>query len=73
MATLDAINQVGESVVKLLRDRRALLAAEGRLGPVPATADIAHLSAARLATGTEPSAGLTLTLYRITPSDHSAP
>jgi hypothetical protein len=72
MATLDAIKQVGESVVKLLRDRRALLAAEGRLGPVPPTADIAHLSAARLATGTEPTAGLTLTLYRVAPSDHAA-
>jgi hypothetical protein len=73
MATLDAINQVGESVVKLLRDRRALLAAEGRLGPVPPTADIVHLSAARLATGTEPTGGLSVTLYRMTPSDHGGP
>lgn len=73
MATLDAINQVGESIVKLLRDRRALLAAEGRLGPVSPTAEIAHLSAARLATGAEPASGLSLTLYRLAPSDHPPP
>jgi hypothetical protein len=73
MAGLDAINQVGETVVKLLVDRRALLASQSQLGPLPPTAPVAHLSAARLATLPEPTAGLTLTLYRMAPSDHPAP
>lgn len=44
MAAIAAINSVGESVVALLRARRDLLAAEGRLGPVPAALEIAHAS-----------------------------
>jgi hypothetical protein len=51
MAGVAAINQVGESLVALLRARRDLLAAEGRLGPVPPAVEIAHASLARLATG----------------------
>jgi Pvc16 N-terminal domain len=73
MAGLAAVNQVGESLVGLLRARRDLLSAEGRLDPVPATLDIAHASLARLATAPVPTAGLTITCYRIDMSDHPAP
>jgi len=50
MASIAAVNSVGESVVGLLRARRDLLAAEGRLGPVPAALEIAHASLSRLTT-----------------------
>ena len=73
MARIGAVNQVGETVVKLLNDRRALLAAANQLGDLPAAASIAHISAARLATAPEPDTGLTLMLYRIEPSDHQWP
>jgi hypothetical protein len=73
MATLAAVNQVGESLVALLRARRDLLGAEGRLGPVPAAVDISQASLARLATGTAPTAGLTVTCYRVALSDHQVP
>lgn len=70
MAGLAAVTQVGESLVGLLRSRRDLLAAEGRLGPVPAALDISHASLSRLASSTDPTAGLTITCYRIVHSDH---
>lgn len=73
MAGLAAVNQVGESLVGLLRARRDLLSGEGRLGPVPAALDISHASLTRLATPPAPSAGLTITCYRIAMSDHPAP
>lgn len=73
MATLAAVNQVGESLVALLRARRDLLAAEGRLGPVPAAVDISQASLGRLATAAAPTAGLTLTCYRVALSDHQVP
>ena len=73
MASLAAINQVGESLVALLRARRDLLAAEGRLGPVPPAVEIAHASLARLATAALPTAGLTLTPYRVALSEHQTP
>ena len=73
MAGLAAVNQIGESLVSLLRSRRDLLAAEGQLGPVPAALDISHASLSRLATGNEPTGGLTITCYRIAMSDHPTP
>lgn len=71
MAGLAAVNQVGEAIVSLLRSRRDLLAAEGRLGPVPAALNIAHTSLTQLATPPAPAAGCTLTCYRIAMSDHT--
>jgi hypothetical protein len=74
MAAIAAINSTGESIVGLLRARRDLLAAEGRLGPVPAALAIAHVSLAQLATAASPpSAGLTLCCTRIAMSDHPRP
>ena len=74
MATVAAVNSVGESIVSLLRARRDLLAAEGRLGPVPAALAIAHVSLAQFATAASPpSAGLTLSCTRIAMSDHPRP
>ena len=73
MARLAAVNQVGESLVMMLRARRDLLAAENRLGPVPAALDISHLSLSRLATAAEQTAGATITCYRIAMSDHPIP
>lgn len=74
MATVASVNSVGESIVAMLRARRDLLAAEGRLGPVPAALAIAHVSLAQLATAASPpSAGLTLSCTRIAMSDHPRP
>ncbi|MGE0221999.1 MAG: DUF4255 domain-containing protein [Acetobacteraceae bacterium] len=73
MATLAAVNQVGESIVALLRARRDLLAADGQLAPVPAALAITHASLGQLATTQEPTAGLTVTLYRVSMSDHPTP
>lgn len=73
MATIAAINSVGESIAALLRARRDLLAADNLLGPVPPALDIAHTSLAKLATAAAPTAGLTLTCTRIAYSDHPRP
>lgn len=73
MATLAAVNQVGESIVGLLRSRRDLLTAAGTLAPVPAAVDIAHVSVGRLATQPLPTGGLTVTCYRVAMSDHPTP
>lgn len=73
MASVAAVNQVGETVVKLLNDRRALLAAAGRLGDLPAAVEIAHVSMGRLARDPEPTGGLTFMLYRIEPSEFQLP
>lgn len=73
MAKIGAVNQVGESVVRLLNDRRALLNAAGQLGDLPGSVTISHISAAQLATNPEPTAGLTFMLYRLEPSDHQWP
>src|SRR5882724_4366761 len=73
MAGLAAVNQVGESLVAMLRARRDLLAAENRLGPVPAALDISHLSVSRLATAAEQTTGVTFTCYRVAMSDHPIP
>jgi len=48
MATLAAVNQVGESIAAMLRSRRDLLAAAGQLAPVPAAL---HRAAAAGAVG----------------------
>jgi hypothetical protein len=69
MATLAAVNQLGESVVALLRARRDLLASAGQLNSLPAAFPIEHVSAARIGT-TPPTAGLSLTCYHIVPSEH---
>jgi hypothetical protein len=73
MAGLDAVHQVGESVVALLRARRNLLAAAGALGPVPSSLDIAQVGAGALGTPTPPTGGLTVTCYQATTSDHAPP
>ena len=69
MATIAAVNQVGETVAKLLNDRRALLAAAGQLGDLPAAVEIAHAPIGRIVKDPEPTAGLTFMLYRIEPSE----
>lgn len=70
MAGLGAVNQVGESIAALLRARRSLLAAEGRLGPLPASQDIAHVPLSTLNGTTPPASGLSITCYQIARSDH---
>lgn len=70
MAGLGAINQVGESIVALLRSRRSLLADENRLGPVPSSQDIAHVPLAKLTGTSPPNSGLSITCYHIGRSDH---
>lgn len=69
MASIAAVNQVGETVAKLLNDRRALLAAAGQLGDLPAAVEISHASIGRIIKDPEPVAGLTFMLYRIEPSE----
>src|SRR3954452_1054831 len=71
MAGLGAVNQVGESIAALLRSRRSLLAAEGRLGPVPPSQDIAHVPLAKLTGTTPPTSGLSISCYHIGRSEHS--
>lgn len=70
MADLGAVNLIGESVAALLRARRELLAAEGRLAPVPASQDIKHLSLSAIAGASPPSSGLSITCYHVGRSDH---
>src|SRR5688500_15046572 len=71
MADLGAVSLVGESVAALLRARRSLMAAEGRLGPVPPSQDIQHVPLATLSGATPPASGLSITCYRIARSDHT--
>lgn len=71
MADVAAPHLVGESIVALLRARRALLAESGQLGLVPATQDIAHVPVAKLVSTTPPTSGLSLTCYHITRSEQS--
>jgi hypothetical protein len=71
MAGLDAVHQVGESIAALLRARRNLLSASGGLGPVPASLDISQIGTGRLGASPAPTAGLTLTCWRIVHSDHA--
>lgn len=71
MAELGAVNLVGESIAALLRARRSLLAAEGRLAPVPPSQDIAHVAIAKLIGTSPPTSGLSITCYRIERSDQT--
>jgi hypothetical protein len=73
MADIGAPHLIGESIVALLRARRALLAASGQLGPVPATQDIAHVPVATLVSASPPSSGLSLTCYYIARADQGTP
>jgi hypothetical protein len=70
MAQLDAIHSVGESLALLLQRRRGLLAAENRLGPVPAGDTIQHIGLSSLAT-TPPTSGLSISCYHIGYSEHA--
>lgn len=72
MAGLAAVNQLGESIVAMLTARRNLLAADGKLGPIPAALDITQVPLSKLATGTEPATGLTLSCTRVAMSDYPA-
>ncbi len=69
MATLAAVNQVGESIVAMLRARRDLMAKANQLGPVPAAVEISQLSLAKLVSGEAPKTGLTLTCFHLGTSD----
>ena len=71
MADLGAVHAVGETIVGLLATRRALLAAEGRLGPVPPDAKIHHVPLSTLVGPTPPTGGLSVTCYHISRSDHT--
>lgn len=71
MADVAAPHLIGESIVALLRARRALLAESGLLGSVPATQDIAHVPVAKLVSTTPPTSGLSLTCYHLARSDHA--
>lgn len=73
MADVAAPHLVGESIVALLRARRALLAETGQLGSVPATQDIAHVPIAKLISATPPTSGLTLTCYQLTRAEQPRP
>ncbi len=73
MAGLGAVHLVGESIVGLLNQRRALLAQGSNLASVPGTQDIAHVPVAKLISNSPPSSGLSLTCYHIARSDHAPP
>ena len=73
MADTLAPHLVGESIVALLRARRALLVQGGQLSGVPATADIAHVPVAKLVSATPPSSGLSLTCYHLARADQARP
>jgi len=66
------VNQLGESIVAMLIARRNLLAAEGKLGPIAASLDISQLPLSKLASSTEPTAGLTLSCTRVSMSDFAS-
>lgn len=72
MAGLAAVDQVGESLIALLRRRHDLLAAQARLGPLPATLSIRQASLSQLATQPDPVEGCTLTCWRIAMADRVA-
>jgi hypothetical protein len=71
MAELGAIHDVGESIALLLQRRRALLAAEGRLGPVPASEAIVHRPLSEISSATPPSSGLSISCFHIGQSEHT--
>lgn len=71
MAELSAVHDVGESLALLLQRRRALLAAEGRLGPVPASEAIVHRPLSEISSATPPTSGLSISCFHIGPSEHT--
>lgn len=71
MAELGAIHDVGESIALLLQRRRALLAAEDRLGPVPASEAIVHRPLSEISGATPPSSGLSISCLHIAHSEHT--
>ena len=71
MAGLGAVNLVGESIAALLQSRRALLANENRLAPVPVSQDIAHVPLAKLTGNSPPASGLSITCYHVGRSEHT--
>jgi hypothetical protein len=71
VAELGAIHDVGESIALLLQRRRALLAAEGRLGPVPASEAIVHRPLSEISASTPPTSGLSISCFHIAHSEHT--
>ena len=71
MAELGAIHDVGESLALLLQRRRALLSAEGRLGPVPASEAIVHRPLSEISSATPPTSGLSISCFHIANSEHT--
>lgn len=71
MAQLSAIHDVGESIALLLQRRRALLAAAGQLGPVPASEAIVHRPLSEISASTPPSSGLSISCFEIGHSQHT--
>lgn len=71
MADLGAVHAIGETIVGLLTTRRSLLAAKGRLSPVPADSKIHHVPLATLVGATPPTGGLSITCFHIDRSDHT--
>jgi hypothetical protein len=71
VAELGAIHDVGESIALLLQRRRALLAAEGRLAPVPASEAIVHRPLSEISAATPPSSGLSISCFHIAHSEHT--
>lgn len=71
MAELSAIHDVGESLALLLQRRRALLAAEGRLGPVPPSEAIVHRPLSEISAAAPPSSGLSISCLHVGHSEHT--
>ena len=70
MASLGSAHLVGESIAALLRSRRALLVAEDRFDTLSTSAEIAHVSIAKLSGTSPPTSGLSISCYHIGRSDH---
>jgi hypothetical protein len=71
VAELSAIHDVGESLALLLQRRRALLAAENRLGPVPASEAIVHRPLSEISGSSPPTSGLSISCVHIANSEHA--
>jgi hypothetical protein len=71
VAELSAIHDVGESIALLLQRRRALLAAEGRLGPVPPSEAIVHRPLGEIAASSPPTSGLSISCIHVAHSEHT--
>jgi hypothetical protein len=71
MAQLTAIHDVGESIALLLQRRRALLAASGQLGPVPASEAIVHRPLGEISAAAPPSSGLSISCFHLGYSEHA--